>query len=83
MITISINYLLSLTAVVFLVNRKNILTILMSIELLLLRNKFKFRNIKMKHKSKDLKLRAILYYYKSNSNFKNLWLFAENVNALG
>ena len=43
MITISINYILSLTAVVFFIglfgvilNRKNILTILMSIELLLL-----------------------------------------------
>lgn len=43
MITISINYILSLTAIVFFIglfgvilNRKNILTILMSIELLLL-----------------------------------------------
>lgn len=43
MVTISINYILSLTAVVFFIglfgvilNRKNILTILMSIELLLL-----------------------------------------------
>nr|AVR57686.1 NADH dehydrogenase subunit 4L [Halamphora calidilacuna] len=43
MITVSINYILSLTAIVFFIglfgvilNRKNILTILMSIELLLL-----------------------------------------------
>ena len=43
MVTISINYILSLTAIVFFIglfgvilNRKNILTILMSIELLLL-----------------------------------------------
>ena len=43
MVTVSINYILSLTAVVFFIglfgvilNRKNILTILMSIELLLL-----------------------------------------------
>ena len=43
MVTISINYILSLTAIVFsiglfgvILNRKNILTILMSIELLLL-----------------------------------------------
>jgi len=43
MVTVSINYILSLTAIVFFIglfgvilNRKNILTILMSIELLLL-----------------------------------------------
>ena len=33
--------------------------------------------------AKNLKLRVILYYYKSNPNFKNLWLFTKNVDALG